>query len=51
MLGQVCGSPLRDPEPLALTPVDVVDTTAAVDCPELARQVIAAAAVAIDDFL
>ncbi|WP_174190011.1 AAA family ATPase [Nocardia barduliensis] len=38
-------------EPLALTPVVVVDTTASVDCPELARQVMAAATVAIGDVL
>ncbi len=38
-------------EPLALTPVVVVDTTVSVDCPELARQVMAAATVAIDDVL
>ncbi len=38
-------------EPLALTPVVVVDTTAAVNCPELARQVMAAATVTIGDVL
>ncbi|MBF6206678.1 AAA family ATPase [Streptomyces gardneri] len=38
-------------EPLALTPVVTVDTTAPVDCLELARQVMAAATVAIGDVL
>ncbi|MEU1995646.1 AAA family ATPase [Nocardia gamkensis] len=38
-------------EPLALAPVVTVDTTAPIDCPELARRVMAAATVAIGDVL
>ncbi|MGO4617403.1 AAA family ATPase [Nocardia sp. 2YAB30] len=38
-------------EPIALTPVVSVDTTVPVDCADLARQVMAAATVVIDDVL